>query len=140
MVHIATYYDQSFALSEYRCLLGVKAGHHNVKISMNKLVCWRIMKESRNKQVSTVYSLVDTLRIHIRYDEDDSLQDDLDRLFKKGNAVIDERNLKRSKRKNANNGGKERSQPKQRTSDDIEGTDEGNSESDEADDNSSAEV
>ena len=77
MIHIATYYDQSFALSEYGCLLGVKVGHHNVKIAMNKLVCLKIMKESRNKQGSTVYGLVDTLRIHIRYDEDDSLQDDV---------------------------------------------------------------
>ena len=99
MVHIATYYDQSFALSEYRCLLGVKAGHHNVKISMNKLVCWRIMKESRNKQGLIVYGLVDTLRIHIQYNEDDSLEDDLDRLFTEGSTAINARSLKKSKRK-----------------------------------------
>ena len=42
--------------------------------------------------------------------------------------------------RNAINGGKEGSQPKQRTFDDTEGTDEGNSESDEASEDSSAEV
>ena len=84
----------------------------------------------------TVYGLVDTLHIHIRYDEDDSLEDDLDRLFAEGNAAINERRLKRSTRKNASDGSKERSQPKQRTIDDIANTDEGNSESKEVDNNS----
>ena len=84
----------------------------------------------------TVYGLVDTLRIHIRYDEDDSLEDDLNRLFAEGKAVIKERSLKGSKRKNASNGSKERSQPKQCTIDDTADTDEGNSESKEVNDSS----
>ena len=88
MIHIATYYDQKFALSQYGCLLRVKAGRHNVKIAMNKLVHLRIMKESHDNQGSTLYGLVDTLCIHIQCDEDDSLEDDLDRLFTEGNTVI----------------------------------------------------
>ena len=96
------------------------------------------MKASRNQKGLIVYGLVNTLRIYIRYNEDDSLQDNLNRLFKERNAEIEKRGLKR---KNASDGGRGRNQPKQRTSDDIEDTDEGNSASDEDDDNSnSAEV
>ena len=39
------------------------------------------MKESLNNQGSTVYGLADTLRIHIRYDEDDSIEDELNKFF-----------------------------------------------------------
>ena len=63
------------------------------------------MKASRNQQGLIVYGLVDTLRIHIRYDENDSLQDDLNRLFKEGNTIIEKRGLKRKK---ASDGGKGR--------------------------------
>ena len=89
MSHLATYYNQKFSLIEYGCLLRIKGGHHNVILAMKKLVWLRIMKPSCNQQGSIVYGLVDTLRIHIRYDEDDSLQNDLDRLFKEGNAIVE---------------------------------------------------
>ena len=46
------------------------------------------MKKYRNRQGSLVYGLVDTLHIHIRYNEDDSLQEDLNRLFREGNDKI----------------------------------------------------
>ena len=117
MFHLATYFDQKFTLSQYGCLFRVKPGHHNVDIAMKKLVQLRIMKGSLGKQGLIVYSLVDTLRIHIRYDEDDSLEDELNRLFMEGNAAIEARSLKKNKRKNASDGGKKRSQPKQRTND-----------------------
>ena len=52
------------------------------------------------------------------------------------NAVINERNLKRSKRKKANNDGKERSQLKKCTINDTADTDEGNSENERVNDNS----
>ena len=80
-------------MTEFGCLLGVKEGHHNVIRAMKKLVWLRIMKESHNKQGSIVYGLVDTLRMHVRYDEDNSLQDDLNKLFKEGNAIIEKRSL-----------------------------------------------
>ena len=136
MIHLATYINQKFTLLQYGCLLGVKPGHHNVDITMKKLVQLRIMRGSLDKQGLTVYGLVDTLRIHIQYDEDDSLKDELNRLFTEENAAIEARSLKKSKRKNASNGGKKRSQPKQQTNNDTEDTDEGNSESDEVDDKS----
>ena len=136
MIQLATYFNMKFALSQYGCLLGVKPGHHNVDIAMKKLVQLRIMKRFFGKQGSTVYGLVDTLRIHIRYDEDDSLEDELDRLFTEGNAAVNARSLKKSKRKNASDGGKKRSQSKQRINDDTEDTDERNSERDELDNNS----
>ena len=78
------------------------------------------MKASCNQQGSIVYGLVDTLRIHIRYDEDDSLQEDLDRLFREGNNIIKKRGRKR---KNASE-----------TSDDSKDTDKESSESDEDED------
>ena len=52
------------------------------------------MKASCNKKGSIVYGLVDMLRIHIRYNEDNSLQDDLDRLFKEGNAEFEKEFLR----------------------------------------------
>ena len=78
------------------------------------------MKEFRNRQGSTDYGLVDTLRIHLWYDEDDNLQEDLDRLFRKGNEIIKKRG---QKRKNASE-----------TFDDSEDTNKRSSESDEDED------
>ena len=66
MIHLPIYFDQKFTLPQYGCLLGVKSGHHNVDIGMDKLVQLRIMKESLDNQGLTVYSLADTLRMHIR--------------------------------------------------------------------------
>ena len=93
------------------------------------------MKESLDKQSLTIYGPVDTLRMNIRYDEDDSIEDELNKLFLVGNAAIEARIIKKSKRKNASNGSKKRSQSKQQPSKDTEDTDEENSESNEVDDN-----
>ena len=66
MIHLVTYFNQKFTLPQYGCLLGVKPGHHSIDIEMDKLVQLRIMKESLDNQGLTVYSLADTLRMHIR--------------------------------------------------------------------------
>ena len=109
MCHLATYYDQKFPLTEFECLLGVKEGHHNVILVMEKLVWLIIMKVSCNQQGSIVYGFVDTLRIHLRYDEekDDSIQKDLDRLFREGNDIIKKRGCKRKQASKTSNNSEE---------------------------------
>ena len=92
MIHLPIYFDQKFSLPQYGCLLGVKSGHHNVDIGMNKLVQLKIMKESFDNQGSTVYGLADTLRIHIQYNEDDSIKDELNRLFMEGKRSVQNKN------------------------------------------------
>ena len=105
---------------------------------MEKLVQLRIMKESLNNQGSKVYGLVDMIHIHIQYDEDDSIEDELNKLFLEGNAAIEAKQIKKSKRKHASNGGQKGSQPKQLTNkytEDTEDTDEDNSEINEVEHN-----
>ena len=36
MIQLATYFDMKFPLSQYECLLRVKAGRHNVDIATKK--------------------------------------------------------------------------------------------------------
>ena len=99
IVHLATYYDQNFSATEFGVLFGVVENNHNVKLAIKKLVHLRIMKEFCDNQGSVVYGLVDTLQIHLRYEEevDDSIQRDLDRLFRGSNAIIKERSLKKKR-------------------------------------------
>ena len=97
MSQIATYYDSKFSVTEFGFLLGVKENHHNVKLAIEKLVQLRIMEEFTNLQGATAYGLVSTLRIHLRYDPDDSLQEDLNRSFREGHDIINKRSCKRKK-------------------------------------------
>ena len=113
-----------------------KPGHHNVDIGMKKLVQLRITKESLNKQGLTVYGLVNMLCIHIWYNENNSIKEEPNKLFLEGNVAIEARSIKKNKRKNASDGGKKGSQPKQQTNEDTEDKDKEKSESNEVDDNS----
>ena len=99
MIQLTTYFNQKFTLQEYGSLVGVAPGHHNVDIEMEKLIQLRIMKESLNNQGSKVYGLVDMIHIHIQYDKDDSIEDELNKLFLQGNAAIEARNIKKGKGK-----------------------------------------
>ena len=97
MSQIATYYDSTFSETEFGILLGVRENHHNVKLAIEKLVHLRIMEKRTNQQGATTYGLVSTLRIHLRYDPDDSLQEDLDRSYREGHDIINKRSRKKQK-------------------------------------------
>ena len=107
MSYLATYYNCNFSLTEFGLLLGVMENNHNVKLVIKKLIQLKIMKDFHNRQGSIVYSLVDTLCIHIRYDEDDSLQKDLDSSFREGIDIIKERGRKRKKTNETSNDSKD---------------------------------
>ena len=99
MFHLATYYNQNFSGLEFGLLLRVVENNHNVKLAIKKLIQLRIMKKIHNQQCSAVYSLVDTPRIHLWYEDevDDSIQRDLDRLYRESNDIFEKRGLKRKK-------------------------------------------
>ena len=99
MSHLATYYDQNFSATEFGVLLGVMENNHNVKLAIKKLIQLKIMKKFHDHQGSVVYGLVDTLHIHLRYEDevDDSIQRDLDKLYREGNDIIKKRGLKRKR-------------------------------------------
>ena len=99
MIQLATDFNRKFTLPQYGSLRRVKSDNHNVDIGMEKLIRMRIMKESLNNQGSKVYGLVDMIHIHIQYDKDDSIEDELNKLFLQGNAAIEARNIKKGKGK-----------------------------------------
>ena len=99
MIQLATYFNQRFTLPQYRSLLGVALGHHNVDIGMEMLVQLGVMKESLNGQGLKFYGIVDMICIYIRYDEDDSIKDELNKLFLEGNAAIEAKKIKKCKKK-----------------------------------------
>ena len=59
MIQLVTYFNRSITLQEYRSLLGLAPGHHNVDIGMEKIIQLKIMKESLNGQGLKVYGIVD---------------------------------------------------------------------------------
>ena len=81
------------------------------------------MKESVNSQYLKVYGIVDMMCLHIRYNEDDSIEEQLNELFLEENTVIEARKTKKGKRKNASDSGKKRSKAKHHNTHDIEDTD-----------------
>ena len=95
MSQLATYYDKEFSEAQFCVLLGVKDPNHNVKLALEKLVQLRIMQEQTNKQGATAYGLVTTLRIHLRYDPDESLEEDLNTSFREGHDIINSRKRKK---------------------------------------------
>ena len=97
MSQVATYYDTTFTETEFGLLLGLRENHHNVKLAMEKLVQLRIMQKCTNRQGATTYGLVPTLRIHLRYGPDDSLQEDLDQSYREGHDIIENRSRKKQK-------------------------------------------
>ena len=94
---LLTYYDQNFTEPELGILFRVVGNNHNMKLAIKKLVYLRMLKKSTDGQGSVVYRLVDTLKMHLRYEAevDDSIGDDLERLYREGNAIINERKKKR---------------------------------------------
>ena len=94
---LATYYDQNFIEPDLGILFGVVGKNHNIKLAIKKLVYLRMLKASTDGQGSVVYGLVDTLKMHLRYEAevDDSIRKDFDRLYREGNAVINKRKRKR---------------------------------------------
>ena len=111
--------------------LGVAPAHHNIDIAMKKLIQLGIMEKSDNSQGLKVYRNVDMIRLHIWYEEDDSIEEKLRQLFLEGNTVIEARRIKRGKRKNASDGKMKRSKAKHRNTDnkeDIDDTDDYSSE------------
>ena len=123
MIQVATYSNRSFTLQQYGSLLGVAPGHHNVDITIEKLIRLAIMKESLNRQGLKVYGNVDMIRLHIWYNEDNSIKEQLNELFLEGNAAIKARKTNRGQRKNASDSGKKRSKAKHHNTHDIEDTD-----------------
>ena len=99
MIQLATYFNHSFTLQEYGNLLVVAPGHHNVDIGMEKLIQLRIMKESLNSQGLKVCGIINMICLHSRYNEDNSIKDELNELFLEGNAAIKARKTKKGKRK-----------------------------------------
>ena len=99
MRHLATYYDQHFTATEFGILFGVVANNHNIKLAIKKLIYLRMMKASTDGQGLVVYGLVDRLKMHLRYEAevDDSIERDLNRLYREGNAIIKERSRKRKR-------------------------------------------
>ena len=59
----------------------------------------RILKKTTNSQGSVVYVLVDMLKMHLRYEADaeveESIGEDLERLYREGNDIINARKRKR---------------------------------------------
>ena len=95
MSQLATYYDREFSEAQFCVLLGVKDPNHNVNLALEKLVQLRIMQELTNQQGATAYGLVTTLRIHLRYDPDESLEEELNTSFREGHDIINSRKRKK---------------------------------------------
>ena len=123
MIQYATYSNQIFTLQQFGSFLWVAPGHHNVVITIEKLIQLGIMEEFVNSQGFKVYGIVDMIRLHIRYDEDDSIKEQLTQLILERNVVIDKRRIERGKRKNASDSRKKRRTTKHRNNDNIEDTD-----------------
>ena len=99
MIQLAIYFNRSFTLQQFGSLLGVAPSHHNIDIAKENLIQLGIMEESDNHTGLKVYGIVDMIHLHIRYEEDDSIEEQLTQLFLEGNAAIKARKIKRGKKK-----------------------------------------
>ena len=96
---LLAYYDQYFTETELSLLFGVVGNNHNTKLAIEKLMYLRILKKTTDSQGSEVYVLVDMLKMHLRYEEDaeveESIGEDLERLYREDNDIINARKRKR---------------------------------------------
>ena len=79
--------------------------NHNTILAIEKLINVRILKKNTNNEDSEVYTFVDMLQMHLRYEAnavtEKSIGKDFKRLYKEGNAII----KARKKRKQGDNSG-----------------------------------
>ena len=89
------YYDLFFSESDLSLIFGVKGPNHNTKLAIEKLIDVRILKKTTDDRGSEVYAFVDMLQIHLWYEADatveESIEEDLKRLYKDGNNIINAR-------------------------------------------------
>ena len=98
------YYDMFFSEGDLSLLFGVKHPNHNTKLAIEKLIDVRILKETTDDRGLEVYLFVDSLQMHLRYKADhmveESIGEDLKKLFQHGNDII---NARKKRKREGNN-------------------------------------
>ena len=94
MIQHAIYFNQSFTLRKFGMLLGLATPHHNIDIAKDWLIQLEILEESDNSIGMKVYGIVEMIRLHIRYEKDNGIENQLTQLLLEGNTTIKARKIK----------------------------------------------
>ena len=103
------YYDQFFTEANLSKIFGVKPENHNTKLALEKLSELRVLRKTTNDEGSEVYTFVNMLQMHLRYESNAKIErriaKDLKRLYRDGSNIIKARSKKKRKRGGSNNDG-----------------------------------
>ena len=115
------YYDLFFSEADLSLIFGVRGDNHNTKLAIEKLIDVRILKKTTDNKDSEVYVFVDMLQMHLRYETDakveESIEKDLKRLYREGNAII---NARQKRKRDGNNSDAQNSDNKEKEEEDEE--------------------
>ena len=75
MIWYTICFNRSFTLQKFGMLLRLATPHHNKEIAKDYLICLEIMGESDNSIAVKVYGIVEMIRLHIQYEENDGIEE-----------------------------------------------------------------
>ena len=93
VLQICVYFNHRFAKLRLNTLLGLATKHHNMDIAMKLLLKSGLMKEYENNYGENKYGIVEWISEHIRFENEDGIEEELTAMLSAGKAATNARIL-----------------------------------------------